>query len=333
MRNDLLAESPYLSMDVLINTVLEDILPHAMLYQVLIANPDVSTSPEFTEFLYTESQLPVYMIQSLEAMQDTVTPRTVIEQNLSASSKQRTYAAKAIIRFYQNDSLGNADSVKYYLKNLSTFNSYCQLAEVYFQEGNTTQSTAYYDSLETQFELTSTQQNEVTQFRALNAIRFGLQGEGRGIDSLTIGEVNQLHNIADTSYLMAGAIARAMLRRYQDPYLPEVTLPNPNFTKRSRAFVPWPFEENINAETAIIADETRFYPNPTQGDLFAEITLKAQNGLLTFVDAQGKVVYEKEIQKGTHKITIPTQQWAKGMYFGKVTVAGKIVFEDKVALK
>jgi hypothetical protein len=204
---------------------------------------------------------------------------------------------------------------------------------IYFQEGNTTQSTAYYDSLETQFELTAIQQNEVTQFRVLNTLRAGLQGENRGLESLTSTELAQLHTLADTSYLMAGAIARAMLRRYQDPYLPEVTLPNPNFTKRSRAIVPWPVEENNDAETAIIADETKFYPNPTQGDLFAEITLKAQSGLLTFVDAQGKTIFQKVVVKGPNKITIPTQRWAKGVYFGRITVAGKVVYEEKIAIK
>ena len=204
---------------------------------------------------------------------------------------------------------------------------------MYFQKHNTTQANAYYDSLETQFELTPSQQNEVIQFRALNGLRVGLQGENRGIDSLTTTEVSQLQVIADTSYLMAGAMARAILRRYQNPYLPEVTLPNPNFVKRSRLKVPWPFEENEEVETAIITEETRFYPNPTQGDLFAEVHLKAQGGALLFIDVNGKTVYEKVLPKGIHKITVPTQQWAKGVYFGRITVGGKVVFEEKIALK
>ena len=273
------------------------------------------------------------MIQSLEAMQDTVTPRTVIEQNLSVASKQRTYAAKAIVRFYQNDSLGNADSVKYYLKNLSTFSSYCQLAEVYFQEGNTTQSTAYYDSLETQFELTPSQQNEVIQFRALNGLRVGLQGENRGIDSLTTTEVSQLQVIADTSYLMAGAMARAILRRYQNPYLPEVTLPNPNFVKRSRVKVPWPFEENEEEKQEFILPEIKVYPNPTNGDFNLKITNLSSIGKLIVRDLQGREVYSKNLNVQDISITISTQGWAKGIYQASIEVEGIPEIKEKVILQ
>lgn len=277
------------------------------------------------------------MIQSLEAMQDTVTPRTVIEQNLSAASKQRTYAAKAIVRFYQNDSLGNADSVKYYLKNLSTFNSYCQLAEVYFQEGNTTQSTAYYDSLETQFELTPTQQNEVTQFKALNTLRMGLLGENRGIDSLTTGEVNQLQTIADTSYLMAGAMARAMLRHYQDPYLPEVTLPNPNFTKRVPIAigikVPWPVEENQKEVYEKLQPEMEVFPNPSNEGFTVKLTAINPNSKLIITDLHGKVVYSKNLNEQESTQTIATLGWAKGVYQASIEVDGLPIIKEKLILQ
>jgi hypothetical protein len=59
----------------------------------------------------------------------------------------------------------------------------------------------------------------------------------------------------------------------------------------------------------------------------------AQSGLLTFVDAQGKTIYQKVVVKGPNKITVPTQQWAKGVYFGRITVGGKVVFKEKIALK
>ena len=205
---------------------------------------------------------------------------------------------------------------------------------IYFQEGNTTQSTAYYDSLETQFELTAIQQNEVTQFRVLNTLRAGLQGENRGLESLTSTELAQLHTLADTSYLMAGAIARAMLRRYQDPYLPEVTLPNPNYTKRSRAIVPWPVEDNNKKEVnEKIQSKIEVFPNPSNEGFTVKLTAINPNSKLIITDLQGKVVYSKNLNEQESTQTIATQGWAKGVYQASIEVEGLPIIKEKLILQ
>ncbi len=65
LRNNLLAESPYLSNEVLRQTGEENILPQAMYLEIILANPEASREREFLEFLQYElaNPLPTYMIK------------------------------------------------------------------------------------------------------------------------------------------------------------------------------------------------------------------------------------------------------------------------------
>jgi len=61
--------------------------------------------------------------------------------------------------------------------------------------------------------------------------------------------------------------------------------------------------------------------------------LLKETGVLKVTDLTGKVLYTKQLNIGHQKITIPTKNWAKGIYLGQIEVAQKTIFEQKLTLQ
>lgn len=275
------------------------------------------------------------MVQNLEAMQDTITPRTILENDLAAASFDRTQAAIHIVNYYKTDTLPNspsADSIKYYLKQLSTFEGYLQLAETYMEEGDAATANATIDTLLANFELTTEQQNEANHYKQLNNIRNGITAENRTIYELTTGEVNTLQQISDTSNLFAGGITRAMLRQNGVANEPWVYVPNTNMPKRVQVRKKAEDEEN-KAEAQEYFDKTpTVYPNPTTENFKVELNVKEEGSILKINSVDGKEVFNQLINVGNQKIIIETSGWSKGIYLIRVENDRQVIFEQKVTL-
>ena len=85
LRDELLARSPYLSQDVLMEAARGGVLPPAMLLMICLANPDATRRTGFLDFLQYEipSPLPQYMINLIVASWDDGTARTAMENMLA----------------------------------------------------------------------------------------------------------------------------------------------------------------------------------------------------------------------------------------------------------
>lgn len=274
------------------------------------------------------------MVQNLEAMQDTITPRTILENDLAAASFDRTQAAIHIVNYYKTDTLPNspsADSIKYYLKQLSTFEGYLQLAETYIEEGDAVTANATIDTLIANFELTAPQLNEANHYKQLNNVRNGITAENRTIYELTTGEVNTLQQISDTSNLFAGGIARAMLRHNGVPNEPWVYIPNTNLPKRVEVRIK-PDDEHQH-ESEVEFHETRIYPNPTSTNFSLQANLNTPDATLNVYTLEGKRIHQEKLSKGQQTYKVVTQGWAKGFYLIKVEQKGKVLFEEKLSLQ
>ncbi|PWH84954.1 zinc-dependent metalloprotease [Brumimicrobium oceani] len=81
LRNNLMQESPYLSTEALLTAAGENILPNAMLLEVLLANPDATKGEQFIAELndVTNNTLPEYMLNYVRNNWNTETVRTTLE--------------------------------------------------------------------------------------------------------------------------------------------------------------------------------------------------------------------------------------------------------------
>lgn len=95
------------------------------------------------------------------------------------------------------------------------------------------------------------------------------------------------------------------------------------------------FNANQSGEMAIIQNEMRVYPSPSNGNLTIEYRSKsAQNLSLKVVDLAGKVIYTttENVLKGNNSIKLNLSNLTSGMYYiqandGKETIMKKIMIE------
>lgn len=113
-----MATSPYVSEEVLRQTAEDNLLPHAMLLEVCLANPDATRGEGFLEFLEYQilNPVPSYMIDMIIASWGETTPRTILEDGLGYFEREKAVASNLLLSHYRTDTLDRTDSIRYWLK-------------------------------------------------------------------------------------------------------------------------------------------------------------------------------------------------------------------------
>ena len=114
LHDQLMAKSPYLSTEVLREAVIKNIMPQAMLLEVLLANPDGTKKEGFIKWLQYDSPypLPQYMIDLIVGSWNQKTFRTQLESDMGQHHADMSFAADELIGEWKNDTLGiRTDSI------------------------------------------------------------------------------------------------------------------------------------------------------------------------------------------------------------------------------
>jgi len=135
LRNDLMAESPYVSEEVLRETAADNLLPQAMLLEVCLANPDATRQEGFLDFLESgiSNPLPAYMIDMIIASWGTVTTRTLLEDGLAYFGREKAVASNLLLAHYKADSLDQTDSIRYWLRKRGELSDEYALIESFIE--------------------------------------------------------------------------------------------------------------------------------------------------------------------------------------------------------
>jgi len=109
LRNELLAKSPYLSIDALYGLADKaDVMPHALMLDVFMANPHCGRDSKFTDYLLNkEIPMPIYMVNILKGD----TTRTLKDDMESAMAYYMgicSQIANTIMHYYLTDTLNSS---------------------------------------------------------------------------------------------------------------------------------------------------------------------------------------------------------------------------------
>jgi hypothetical protein len=185
------------------------------------------------------------------------------------------------------------------------------------------------DVLLTNFELTPAQIDEANNYKDVITVRNSITQEGRNIYNITPGETTTLQQIAATSNLQAGGIARAILRQNGEFTEPFVYIPNTNETKRTRARTR---EEDENFDNEFLDQQPLVFPNPSNGNFNVKLIILKNGTTLKIVGVDGKEVYTQSLTEGEQNIKINTEGWAKGAYILRVEHEDSLIIEQKLSL-
>ncbi len=328
--DELLQKSPYLS-DTAMKSVIEqeNVLPNAMVRDILTANPQAAKSEEIMSKLDDRWEpMPDYMKEEIETGITIIGGREQLEAKRDGWLQQESFLTNRIISTYLGDTV-NPDAInelKAFLQNENTIQSGFVLADICLQRGDYSGSNQAINSLQSNFTLSQFESQQAADYLALNTILAGLQA-----NAIELGSVDSIHAIPLLSLYQSGdntatAFARDILiasglLSYQEPI-------NIGDNEKSLIAQLPPVKPATSAKRS--SEHLSIFPNPATTYTILEYALpaNASNSSVGIYTNYGVVVWKQEIKRAKDQLIIDLNSIPSGSYIvslqsGNQTVASK----------
>lgn len=326
MRNNLIAESPNVSSIALMEATNENIMPLALLLEVVLANPVATRDDGFVEFLQYESPTPMpqYMIDIIKATWTGETYRSTLENTISVMQARRIDLAYKIMQaMLYDDEHTEIDDIPVWLAKIGTLHSNFQIAEFHFKRGNTATAQSVLSAVSTNFELSENEQKEVDAYTALLNFKIGIKQNNMSIHELDEVKKQDLITIAETHpKTYGGQRAQNALCFFYDECLEnDYDIIQPS---NKKAIEPLKIKQ--------VQQNLKVYPNPAKSYVVFEKHNLDMEGDLIIADVSGKVVQRVHISKDSPQYVWDTRNLNHGIYSYKFTMSGGLYYSGKVTV-
>jgi hypothetical protein len=331
MRNELLAESPNLSEEILLDAAFTGTLPDALLMEVLLANPRSVRSPEFHEVLLNEipNPLPQYMVDLLPFAAETPSVRANLEEQMVVYNEKKASAVQLLVHYALRDSIIQLDTVKYWLERDNTPKGRFALAEHYLSRGQYTMAQTALNDVETTFEEYFERYGTAYQaYQQLMTLKVNILQNDRTWLDITESEKGQLQNIAYNSSDDAAFQARSILCFFFDECIEEII----DITNTSSGRV-------IQVEDAMLEltqslTNLNVYPNPATDyvNFDYELPEYIEKATVIITSITGKVIKEFDINDAEGQLLWDTRTIENGIYFYALKRGDKTLASGKVSI-
>jgi hypothetical protein len=328
-RDTLIARSPNNSDTVLIAAINKNILPHGMLLEVSVLNPDALLNDKVIDHLKCcmVDPMPQYMIDIIEASKHVPTARTLLEHNLSNLRHGMAVKHRLIVDEMLRDSTGtHPDTLVEWLGDMRHIEGRYNLVSHYLGRGDYAMARATMDSLQSQIQLGGIKTKELNKMRQFTTFLENIHGQGKNIAQLDSVQVDYLITMANNPESgTAGARAENILCFFYEICSPPAPSPKSNIVSPRK---PKPnLEELIKAQNTVAIS-----PNPADQyvQLEYELLFSKQNTVMNIYDQLGRKVSSYTIGTNTQGVEIlDTRKLVAGLYIVEIVQEGKQVFSDK----
>ncbi len=329
LRDELIARSPYNSEAVLIAAIQKNIMPHAMLLEVLLANPDALRSGRV--ILEAENTpvppLPQNMIDLLYAAQNQSTFRTTMELTLAAESMELQRLQKKVLfdKATADSTYLAPDSTIYYLSMVKSVEGNYARAAAMVDRGYFSNAVALLDSMRVNYRLQGERYAEMGYLQDFYNFLGSVDVNGRHIADLTDAEIASLQTIAENQQAGKAAInaQNALCFHYNICYDADGTPKKATAIEKPIAS----YKELVAQQNTAIA-----FPNPADEYLtisYHLLNTKAKSELTVF-DALGRKVIGINLGEGYDgQELIDTRKLAEGIYIFTLSQDGEKVSDGK----
>ncbi len=312
--NDLMGETPYLS-DTVVSTAImkEDVIPNAMIRDVMVANPKSAKSDILIDKLNERiNPVPEYMKAQILQGRSILSLREETEADLSDYKDKETRILNKIISYYRNDTINpiaSADSIlKMYQSEDKLWAKYA-LAFEYLDRDDSINVISTLDTIYLNFELNEKQLVAHEDYEDYFEIITGVKSEGKSIYQSDSADIAGLYEIYDNSNKDIKEKVRNLLvaidtLTYNEPYI------FMDFTKLSEANEEYNYLLNFEGP-----DLLRVFPNPASNYIIVDYQLEMQTkGLIKISDISGNMIYRIKVSNIECQIVVDTRDWKPGVY-------------------
>ena len=266
--NELMSESPNLSETVVESTIeKENVMPNAMVRDVMVANPHTAKSHVLMDKLDERlDPMPEYMKAQILAGKSIQTLKQELEAQLAGYQMRKAKAMNSIVRYYKNElEPQNAyDSLLALYIADNTIKSTYRLAWLYLENGDYQLGSGVISNIPSQFSLTDEEQLVYDGMDDIYSILSGLYQNGNTLEDLSENQVSELHSLALGEVLTTRAYARNILMavdelEYEEPVL------HVDLSKSQQLM-----EDYNKLMSAKAPQMLSVYPNPSTGYVILE---------------------------------------------------------------
>jgi len=329
---ELLSESPYLSETVVESTIeKEDVLPNAMVRDVMVANPHSSACLQLMDKLdKRNTPMPEYMKAQILAGRSLSTIKQELESKLASYYLKKQKTINNLVRQYMidnEDPTGTNNDVISLFQSDNSLKSKYKLAWIYLDKGMATTGEGILNGIPSQFELNTVEQQNHTKLCTIYGLLKALSDNGLTIESISEDQITQLQGIASGEQGMSRAYARNILLSIGELVYDEPIL-QPDFEKSASE------TEAYNELLVTKAPKMlSLYPNPSTGYIVLEFNLDMEEeSQIEISDVTGKIIYTAENNVKRNQITVLTDKWQTGIYVATLKINGQSVESVKFSL-
>ena len=312
--NHLIAESPYLSEDVLLATIENPAFTSLMIKLIMIANPHAKKNREIMEAIYKRiPEISKSYIDAINAGSNTETQLEILLANVSADKHLISTVSNNIKRVYRSDYEDNnaINKLISFVNAENTLASRYELASLYLETKLYDNMNTVFDNIYSDFDLKKEQIVDLNNWQSYYSIAQAYKEADGNISTLNKSQITSLENLMNLNrpYISSAAVALLLANNPEYSYN-EVVLP----IKESSARMANPFHEADNE----VEDDNilNIYPNPSHDYITLAYRTGSKYSKLWVVisDARGGIQMQKTLQGGDNEEIINISDLAPNIY-------------------
>ena len=326
LRNNLMQESPFLSSEAILTAAGENILPNAMLLEVLLANPDATRGEGFINKLneVTGNALPEYMLNYVRNNWDTETVRTTLEGEIM-SYQAKIATATHFIKYLQKskDESTYSEGLNTALMGEGVSNKY-GLIDFFIENNDWFRADSVLQALNNDSDL----EGDLGLLEDLDEyLTFRTSLGDRNIAQLDATEVQYLETLAEKGSRASG-YAENILCFFYDICFEKEMLEGGSMAKMLT--IPTPSGDEPSLEELMY--NITVYPNPANEftSIKWEIYDELENAQYKIFDINGREMGLGSIEENTGEKVIDTRSLENGVYIINIYNEGVMKFNSKL---
>lgn len=330
LRQRLMNESPYLSDTVIKSAIYkENVLPNAMIRDIMVLNPQTAKSDEFVNLLdYRMVPMSDTMMGEIMQGQNILGYKEILESHLSYWNEKKAYARNDLIRLWLSDTTLNYpyDSLISLYQDENEIDSKYNLASCLINKNQINQAIATLQQIPTEFQLTQENEEIYEDYLAYYNILKKMYDSSLNVHELDSISITELLGIMDHGYPQVSGYARGLLVNGDYIEFFEDVAPADGY-KSSKI----PATGYIN-QNNVKNDNFKLFPNPATDYIIADFNTVAFSdyGEIVIIDLNGKICKKINLKKHEDQIVISLENLTSGTYTVLLQVDNKIIVSKKL---
>ncbi|MBC8487044.1 MAG: metallophosphoesterase [Bacteroidetes bacterium] len=332
--NELMNKSPYLS-DTVVSTAIEkeDVLPGAMIRDIMVANPKVAKSKKLMKKLDERwNPLPEYMKAQILQGRSIVSIREETESRLAAFKLKKAKYFNALVRYYLNDTVNpqaSLDSLTALLQNENRLKAKYSLAMLSLEHGVWSEGLVVLNDIPTQFDLTAAEAEAHSQITTYYTLLSNIAQQGKSVFEADSAQIATLISMEANQSGMASVYARNILlalnqMEYEEPII------LPDLLKSSAAMDEY---KELLSKAADAPGYIKVKPNPAKDYIIIEYELEQEvEATIEINNISGNLKYLGNFTNRHDRFTVDTRKWKAGIYIATLKINDKLIESFKFTI-